>query len=107
MPRVPPLLRVAHFSAPESRRPLRGARAPQNLATQPRVAKLAHARVQTLGPDGDGKVLTQIFIVRNVNFGSFTCQPGMSLKTANVTLTNKGENYFGGSANGQLVFAYP
>jgi hypothetical protein len=68
---------------------------------------LAAPSVQTLFPDGQGNVLTSIFLMRDVNMGPFECQAGYRLGAVTVILYGKGENYFNGVTEATLTFKAP
>jgi hypothetical protein len=57
---------------------------------------------QKLLPDQNGNVLTQIFLIDNVDL-SYACQSGWVLVSATETLEGSGENYFNGMATSTLT----
>jgi len=73
-----------------------------NLAQQAGPS-LEATEKQSLQPDGDGMVLTEVPIIRNVEL-DFDCQPGYQFKSATRKLMGSGKNYFGGVAQAELVF---
>lgn len=58
--------------------------------------------VQTLSPDSAGNVLTQIFLIRDVDLNAWKCQPGFTFSGGSLTLVGTGENYFNGKTTAQL-----
>jgi hypothetical protein len=68
---------------------------------------LAVPSVQTLWPDGQGSVLTSIFLMRDVSMGPVECQSGYTLASVTVILYGKGENYFNGVTEATLTFKAP
>ena len=59
--------------------------------------------VQTLQPDADGKVLTKIFLIRDVDPNGWTCQSGFSFTGGSLTLQGRGDNYHNGITKGSLT----
>jgi hypothetical protein len=57
---------------------------------------------QSLAPDAQGNVLTQIFLIRSVS-PDVTCSGGYTLKSYTVGLNGTGTNYFSGTTNGTLT----
>lgn len=58
---------------------------------------------QTLNPDPDGKVLNQIFLLRDADF-DFKCNSGFSFSGGDLMLTGTGQNYNNGKVSGTLKF---
>ena len=58
--------------------------------------------VQTLNPDSAGNVLTQIFLIRDVDLNAWKCNPGFTFKGGSLTLIGTGENYFNGKTTATL-----
>jgi hypothetical protein len=58
---------------------------------------------QNLGPDPDGKVLTSIFLIYDMNF-AMDCQPGWSFASGSAKLTGRASNYFGGNTTETITF---
>lgn len=61
--------------------------------------------VQELEPDSEGKVLTKIFLIRDVDLSSFSCPSGFAFGGGSVELVGEGENYFGGTTMGTLTLS--
>ncbi|HZM77810.1 MAG TPA: hypothetical protein VFC19_18995 [Candidatus Limnocylindrales bacterium] len=59
---------------------------------------------QTLAPDSDGKVLTQIFLIESYD-PDITCSGGYLWQYTTITLDGSGTNYFNGAANGTLTIS--
>lgn len=62
---------------------------------------------QTFNPDSKGKVLTSIFLFRNINSGPFDCQRGFLFDGGMVVLVGTGENYSRGITEATLGFDVP
>ena len=60
--------------------------------------------VQNLSPSGGGQVLTKIILLRNFKSSVMSCGGGFSFVGGSHTFVGKGENYFGGVAQGSLTF---
>jgi hypothetical protein len=58
---------------------------------------------QTLAPDGDGNVLTQIFLIESY-VPDVTCSGGTWQQTT-IGLVGSGTNYFNGTTNGSLTIS--
>ena len=65
---------------------------------------LGSTDVQILNPDSEGNVLTEIFLLRDVEAGPYNCQSGFQLRGGTETLHGTGENYFSGVTQGTLTF---
>jgi hypothetical protein len=63
--------------------------------------------VQTLWPDGQGSVLTSIFLMRDVKMGPVECPSGYRLGGVTVILYGTGENYFNGVTEATLTIKAP
>lgn len=63
--------------------------------------------VQTLNPDSAGNVLTQIFLIRDVDLNAWKCNPGFTFNGGSLTLIGTGENYFHGKTTAQLTINRP
>jgi hypothetical protein len=58
---------------------------------------------QTLNPDAAGKVLNQIFLIRDADF-NFQCNSGFGFSGGNLSLSCDGLNYNNGKVSGTLTF---
>ncbi|MGH9972120.1 MAG: hypothetical protein ACREBG_30615 [Pyrinomonadaceae bacterium] len=58
---------------------------------------------QDLNPDSSGNVLTQIFLIHDVNL-ALDCGEWPTFSSGSVELTCRGTNYNGGNAEGGLLF---
>jgi hypothetical protein len=59
---------------------------------------------QTLAPDGQGNVLTQIFLIQSIS-PDVTCSSGFTWKSTTIGLTGTGTNYFNGTTTGKLTIS--
>lgn len=59
--------------------------------------------VQTLNPDSAGNVLTQSFLIRDVDLNAWKCNPGFIFNGGSLTLIGTGENYFKGKTSAKLT----
>lgn len=57
---------------------------------------------QTLAPDAQNKVLTQIFLIQSVTPDT-TCPGGTDWKSTSIGLNGSGTNYFNGTTTGTLT----
>jgi hypothetical protein len=57
---------------------------------------------QSLAPDAQGKVLTQIFLIQSVT-PDVTCSGGFTWQGTSIGLNGSGTNYFNGTTNGSLT----
>jgi hypothetical protein len=58
---------------------------------------------QDLAPDSDGKVLTSIFLIYELDF-AMECQAGWSFTSGTAKLTGQASNYFGGVTTEVITF---
>jgi len=58
---------------------------------------------QTLAPDGDGNVLTSIFLIEELDF-TMPCPAGWSFGGGTAKLTGRASNYYGGTTTEVLTF---
>lgn len=62
-------------------------------------------QTQTLKPDAQGKVLTQIFLIQSIT-PDVTCSgSGYTWQGTTITLAGSGTNYFSGKTNGTLTIS--
>lgn len=61
---------------------------------------------QVLEPNNEGKVLTSIFLMREVELSSLPCQSGYTFSGGAKTFYGTGKNYFGGEIKKQLKFTF-
>jgi hypothetical protein len=73
----------------------------ENLA-QSKTATLG-PMTQNLSPDSNGYVLTNIFLVMNVDL-TLTCQPEWIFVSGTAKLTGRASNYFGGTTTEVITF---
>jgi hypothetical protein len=73
----------------------------ENVA-QNKSATLA-PMAQNLAPDADGRVLTSIFLIYDLDF-TMQCQEGWSFSSGNAKLTGQAGNYFGGTTTETITF---
>jgi hypothetical protein len=59
---------------------------------------------QTLAPDGQGNVLTQIFLIQSIS-PDVTCNSGFTWQGTTIGLTGGGTNYFNGTTTGKLTIS--
>ena len=59
---------------------------------------------QTLSPDAQGKVLTQIFLIQSIS-PDVTCSGGFTWQGTSIGLNGSGTNYFSGTTNGTLTIS--
>jgi len=59
---------------------------------------------QTLAPDAQNKVLTQIFLIQSIT-PDVTCSGDFTWKSTSIGLTGSGTNYFNGTTNGTLTIS--
>jgi hypothetical protein len=59
---------------------------------------------QTLAPDGQGNVLTQIFLIQSIS-PDVTCSSGFTWKSTTIGLNGSGTNYFNGTTTGKLTIS--
>ena len=57
--------------------------------------------VQVLNPDADGKVLTEIFLLRSTS-AIFDCSSGFTFSGGTTSMFGTGKNYFNGVTKGTL-----
>lgn len=57
---------------------------------------------QSLAPDSQGKVLTQIFLIQSIT-PDITCSGGLTWKGTSIGLNGSGTNYFNGKTSGSLT----
>jgi hypothetical protein len=59
-------------------------------------------QTQTLAPDSNGNVLTQIFLINSYT-PDVTCSSGYTWQGTSIGLVGSGVNYFSGTTNGTLT----
>lgn len=59
---------------------------------------------QPLEPNSEGKVLTSIFLLREVEIGPFPCQAGWNFDGGSKSVIGTAKNYFNGVTKATLVF---
>lgn len=74
----------------------------ENLA-QNKTATLGPL-TQNLSPDGNGMVLTSIFLIQEMSF-AMECQPGWNFASGGGKLTGRSSNYFGGITTEVISFS--